>query len=115
MSKAGKMLPQALRSLVRKPATIGYPYQKANFPADFRGKLVFDASKCIGCRLCMKDCPSGAIEIVKLADKEFKAVVHLDKCIYCGQCVESCNKDALHCTPEFELAGFDRSKMTVDI
>ncbi len=56
----------------------------------------------------MKDCPSNAIEIIKVADKEFKAVLHLDKCIYCGQCADSCNKDALHCSSEFELAGFDR-------
>ena len=108
-------MPLALSSLFHKPATIGYPYKKTNFPADFRGKLAFDASKCVGCKLCMRDCPSGAIEIVKVGDKQFKAVVHLDKCIYCGQCVESCNRGALRSTPEFELAGFDRKKMTVDI
>jgi Formate hydrogenlyase subunit 6/NADH:ubiquinone oxidoreductase 23 kD subunit (chain I) len=115
MNRTGKMLPLALRSLLKKPATIDYPHQKANVPPDFRGKLKFDASRCVGCRLCMKDCPSGAIEIINVGEKLFKAVVHLDKCIYCGQCTESCKRGALCCTPEFELAAFDRSKLTVDI
>jgi formate hydrogenlyase subunit 6/NADH:ubiquinone oxidoreductase subunit I len=109
------MLPQALRSLFGKPSTIRYPYEKEKMPASFRAKLVFEPEKCIGCKLCMKDCPSNAIEIVKVGEKQFKAVVRLDKCIYCGQCVESCRKDALHCTPDFELAAFDRDKLKVDI
>lgn len=115
MTHAGKILPLALQSLIKKPATIGYPYQKADVPPDFRGKLKFDSSKCVGCKLCMKDCPSHAIEIVDTGEKHFKAVVRLDKCIYCGQCTESCKRSALFTTPEFELAAFDRSKLTVDI
>ena len=89
------MLPVALQSLFKKPATGGYPFVKTARPANFRGTLQFDAAKCIGCKLCMRDCPSNAIEIIKVADKQFKAIVRLDKCIYCAQCCDSCNKDAL--------------------
>jgi formate hydrogenlyase subunit 6/NADH:ubiquinone oxidoreductase subunit I len=63
----------------------------------------------------MRDCPSMAIEIEKIAEKKFKALMYLDRCIYCGQCVDSCPKDALHTTKEFELAGFDRAKMKVEL
>jgi formate hydrogenlyase subunit 6/NADH:ubiquinone oxidoreductase subunit I len=63
----------------------------------------------------MKDCPSNAIEIVKVGDRQFRAIVRLDKCIYCGQCCDSCNKGALSCTKEFELANFKRADLTVDI
>jgi formate hydrogenlyase subunit 6/NADH:ubiquinone oxidoreductase subunit I len=115
MRKAGSILPYALKSLFKKPATTTYPYTKANPPAGFRGKLAYDASKCIGCKLCVKDCPAGAIEIIKIGEKQYKAVLQLDRCIYCGQCADSCNKDALRTTHEFELAAFDRKNLKVDL
>ncbi len=46
--------------------------------------------KCTGCKLCVKSCPFGAIEI---ADK--KAGIDLDKCTLCGACLESCKFDAI--------------------
>lgn len=113
--RAGKILPEVLQTLFKKPATSGYPFVKAEKPLHFRGRLKFDAAKCIGCKLCMRDCPANAIEIIKVADKQFKAVVRLDKCIYCAQCCDSCNKDALHCSTDFELANFTRDSLTVDI
>jgi formate hydrogenlyase subunit 6/NADH:ubiquinone oxidoreductase subunit I len=113
--KTGRMLPEALHSLLKKPATTGYPFVKAERPDHYRGRLVFDASKCIGCRLCMRDCPSNAIEIVKVGEKQFRAIVRLDKCIYCAQCCDSCVKGALSTTKEFELANFKRDALKVDI
>jgi formate hydrogenlyase subunit 6/NADH:ubiquinone oxidoreductase subunit I len=115
MSRAGKILPAAMHSLFHKTATKGYPYVKADKPTKYRGKLKFDASKCIGCKLCMRDCPSNAIEIIKVEDKVFKAIVKLDRCLFCGQCCDSCNKGALVCTKEFELANFKREDLKVDI
>ena len=117
MKFPGRMLSFVLKMLVSKPATVNYPVEKAEMPENFRGKLVFAKDKCIGCKLCMKDCPSNAIYIEKTEgeEKKFKASVCLDKCIYCGQCVDSCPKDALKCTKEFELAHFDRDKLKVDI
>ncbi len=109
------MLPAAIRSLFSKPATGNYPFIKEERPVNYRGRLEFDAEKCIGCKLCMRDCPSNAIDIIKIGDKQFKAVVRLDKCIYCAQCCDSCNRGALKATTHYELANFTREALKVDI
>jgi formate hydrogenlyase subunit 6/NADH:ubiquinone oxidoreductase subunit I len=109
------MVPQALQSLFAKPATMAHPENNKDTFEDIRGKLEFDASKCVGCKLCSRDCPAKAIEIVKVADKQFKAIVSLDLCIFCGQCVESCNRGALTSSNEFKLADLTREDMKVEI
>ena len=67
MSFPGKMAAQVIGGgLFQKPATLLYPYEKATMPLGFRGRLVFYAERCVFCKLCMKDCPSEAIQINKL-------------------------------------------------
>jgi len=113
MIRPGKMIAQLLRSVFKKPATVRYPFVKIAMPEKFRGKIVFSPEKCIGCRICMRDCPSGAITIRKVAEKAFEAEIDLAKCIYCAQCVDSCPKKALESTGEFELASLDRNTLKV--
>ena len=106
-------MPLTLKLLVSKPATVAYPAGDGNeFPA-LRGRIVFDPAKCIGCGACMRDCPTAAIEIEKLPEKKFAAIISNDKCIYCAQCVDSCPKDALQYTPEFELAALTKDAMRI--
>ena len=109
----GKMFMEVMGSIFKKPATTQYPYKKDKVPEGFRGEIIFYAEKCIGCKLCMKDCPTGAITIKEAGEKKFEAEINLGKCIFCGQCVDSCLKKALEVTSGFELAQLDRSKLKV--
>lgn len=113
MIRPGKMLRQVLASIFKKPATSQYPFKKSAMPDNYRGKIVFHAEKCIGCKFCMKDCPANAIIITKTGDKQYECAIDLGKCIYCAQCVDSCPKKALEATKEFELAVLDRDTLKV--
>lgn len=109
----GKMAAEVLKSFFKKPATVMYPAEKLEMPEKYRGKLVFYPEKCIGCKICMKDCPTSAINIKKLDDGTFAAEIDLDKCIYCAQCVDSCPKKALEATKDVELAHLDSNKLRI--
>ena len=113
MKETNKVLKQVMSSVFKKPATVLYPAEKVPAPERFRGKIVFHPENCIGCRLCMKDCPSGAIVITKVGEKKFEAEINMARCIYCAQCADSCPKKALEYTKDVELAQLDNKKLKI--
>lgn len=107
----GKMLHATMAALFTKPATHPYPAEPFPEPAGTRGQIVFDPAKCIGCKICMRDCPADAIRIDKVGEKRFAAEFNLGHCIFCGQCVDSCPRKALFVSNRTELAGFARESL----
>ena len=102
MMRIGSMLGDIMRSLVRKPFTERYPFVSTPAPQRTRGRLEWDAGKCTGCMLCVKDCPADAIRVtvVDRSAKKFTFAYRTDKCVYCGQCVVSCKPGALSMSSE---------------
>jgi formate hydrogenlyase subunit 6/NADH:ubiquinone oxidoreductase subunit I len=101
----------ALKALVSKPFTEKYPKEKVAPPALFRGKHVFDKSKCIGCGLCEENCHSKCIK----ADRENKRIrIRLDTCTFCGLCRDVCPVNAIEFSDEFELSTKDKDELFVE-
>ena len=53
--------------------------------------LMYYTNRCIGCRICAKQCAHDAISFV---DK--KAHIDMDKCVGCGRCIHACRSEAIH-------------------
>ena len=120
------MLPRVFAQLFKKPWTNKFPakYQPNNTtkyladvqagkakinppiatPPGFRGKIQYDKEKCIGCKLCIKVCPTDAIEY-KPEEKKIK--IYLARCAFCSQCTDVCPVKCLSMSDEFLLAGTD--------
>ncbi|OGD20879.1 MAG: hypothetical protein A2Y70_04715 [Candidatus Aminicenantes bacterium RBG_13_64_14] len=116
--KIAVFLPELIRHLFKKPATVDYPFKKLEVPKDFRGTPYLNPEMCIVCLACERDCPAEAIEIssVNEVEKRFKMVIHNDRCIHCAQCVDSCptTPKAMQIDSLYEVADDDRHKMKKD-
>ena len=121
------MLPTVFAQMFRKPFTNKFPakYQPSsttNFlkaveegkasiippvptPENFRGKIQYDRESCIGCNLCVKVCPSNAIEP---KPEEKKIRIYLARCTFCSQCNDVCPKNCLTMSNEFLLSDVDK-------
>ena len=115
--KLGTMLVDIWSSFFKKPVTQRYPFERLEAPEQFRGRLVWDPSKCNGCCLCIKDCPANALELITI-DKKAKQFVmryHADRCTYCSQCVQSCRSECMRMDhDQWEPAALTRQEFVVN-
>ena len=123
---------RALSHIFTKPATSKYPFVRPPLPKDSRGSPIYEITSCniidfgsgpdftldvksiVGsnCRVCERDCPVKAIEIVEVDGKK-RPQINLNKCIFCHQCVESCPRKAIKASDLFELATTDKSSLLI--
>ncbi|MCW4025304.1 MAG: 4Fe-4S binding protein [Candidatus Bathyarchaeota archaeon] len=104
------MLKKAAKNILKKPATIKYPYEKAKVAEGFRGEPSLDYDTCSGCGICSRECPAQAIIMGEIEGKK-RPTILLDRCIFCYHCAEICPKKAIKRTEVFELAALDKSSL----
>ena len=113
------MLRDVLTSLVQRPVTERYPFERQPVPTRLRGMVIWYPEKCVGCGLCVRDCPAAALEL-KTIDRKGKRFVmryQVDRCLFCAQCVKSCQSirhDALAMSNKrWELAALSKEPFDV--
>ena len=114
--RLGTMLSDVTRALFQEPVTEKYPFERTDAPLRYRGRLDWNPESCVGCQLCVKDCPSSALELVILdrKAKRFVLTYHMDRCTFCAQCVHSCRQGSISlCCDEWELAATSKEPFTL--
>lgn len=114
IKRPGKITKMAVGNLFKKPATIVKPSDGQGIEKNYRGKLIFDTSKCIGCKICERDCPSKALEVINEGtkeDKKIKIILDAGRCIFCCQCVDSCPKDCLGFSQDIFLSTLSKDDL----
>ncbi len=115
------------KHLGRHAVTIQYPKERWTMPERSRGMVVLLTDEesgllnCTACLLCMRACPSGAIEIETAEDEKGKRVrypkgftLNYHICCFCGLCEESCTFAAIKLTPKYEFPEWDSQKLIWD-
>jgi len=113
MFKISPIFKKVTSFVFTKPATSGYPYNKPQLADNYRGQMKLDLKSCVGCGLCKRDCPGGAIELVDFYNGKKRPQFRLDKCLFCYQCADSCPKKAINTSEIYELATQDKESLII--
>ncbi|MEE8576604.1 MAG: 4Fe-4S binding protein [candidate division Zixibacteria bacterium] len=114
------------KHLGRHAITIQYPEERWEMPEGSRGIVVLLSDKesgelnCTSCMLCMRACPTAAIQIVAPRGEDKKR--HLNSfdidftlCCFCGLCEEACNFCAIKMAPMYEYSTVNKEDLVWDM
>jgi len=95
-------LEETLVCLKAGRVTLPYPAEAKPLPEKFRGRPIFDASKCTGCAGCANNCPAREILVYDVC-QEIRILKYIGlRCTYCGRCADLCPEKAVTMSQEFE-------------
>jgi len=97
-------LKEALICLKAGRVTLPYPFAPREPAEGFRGRVIVDAEKCVGCAGCAAVCPPRCIQVSDPSPDRRVLEFLLERCTYCARCVEVCPEKAITVSKEFETA-----------
>lgn len=109
-------LKTALRNLFTKPSTVPYPFVPSPAKENYRGRIAYDASKCVNCQMCIRVCSPGAITVDKEPVQGGENITYhfdLTSCTFCATCVDFCNTGAIRMTEDYHMVDEDPKKLVV--
>ena len=71
--------------------------KSSKMAAEFFPKIDYD--KCLGCELCVKNCPNHVLGFIN----ELPIIIHAQACDYTGACQEICPTEAISLTYEIRF------------
>lgn len=106
-------LGRGLTNLFRRPTTEKFPKgEPPKAEPGYRGRLSYDASKCINCGMCEKVCAPGCMTRTQKpapggepGDLEITFTFDLTSCTYCGLCADFCAKKCITLTDDYMITG----------
>ncbi|MEE9443879.1 MAG: 4Fe-4S dicluster domain-containing protein [candidate division Zixibacteria bacterium] len=114
------------KHLGRHAITIQYPKERWEIPERSRGMVVLltdlETGKlnCTACLLCMRACPSGAIDIDSYKDENKKRQlsdfsVDFNLCCFCGLCEDTCNFAGIKLSTKYEFPEYEGGLLKYDM
>ena len=104
-----------ISNLFKRPLTVRFPSESLSIPSGYRGKHIFDPTKCLGCGNCARVCPNRAIEMIEIKQNngtiKKQPKVNINKCCFCRLCEDACPTKAIHLTKKIPLAEESASAM----
>ena len=114
-------LGKALANLFRKPSTIAFP--AGDPPAaepGYRGRILYDAGKCINCGMCERVCAPHCMERTQKpapggapGDMEVTFDFDMTCCTFCGLCADFCSTKAITLSQDYMIIGNKEDLHTV--
>lgn len=114
-------LPTALLNLFRKPVTESFPAGEPPkaMPA-YRGRIFFDATKCVNCGMCERACAARCMTRVSKpaengepGDLEITFTFDMTSCTFCGLCADFCARKAITMTDDYMMFGTKKEDFLV--
>ena len=102
--------PYALKNFWKKPSTVLYPAVEVKAQPNYRGRITYDAEKCVNCGNCVKVCSPAAITRIYEDVEGGQNITYefdMTSCTFCGTCQDFCEEGAIKLIEDFHLAATD--------